>query len=513
MQTIRELIERNARYFPNREAYVCGSRRLTHGAFAQRALRLASGFYELGLRRQDRVAILAMNCLEYFETFAAVEVAGFIAAPINFRFAPAEIARVLCDSTPRLLVFEARYAATVETLRAQLPEIQHYVCIESAETPGWALAFEDVLARGRAEGPPIAPRPDDYVHLWYTSGATGHPKGVPWRHWKALESARANALLTELTGDSRVLQITPAFHVGGKGYVAAASWMGGCTVLDRTFDPVSMLATIARERITMTFMVGAMLQAILAVPDLASYDLSSLRMVVTAAAPIPAPLLRRGIEALGRVFSIQYGSTEAGGIAAMPRWEVNPSGSETDIQRLASVGHVPPEVDCKLLDPQGHEVPVGMPGEVVIRSQAMFDGYWNNTAATLEALREGWYHTGDVGVLDAEGYLFLVDRKKDMIISGGENIYSREVEEALASHPDVLDAAVIGVPHPKWVETVKAVVVLKKGSEVSEEVLIAHCKNRIAGYKCPKSVAFIAELPRLATGKIDKPALRTRYRS
>jgi acyl-CoA synthetase (AMP-forming)/AMP-acid ligase II len=273
-----------------------------------------------------------------------------------------------------------------------------------------------------------------------------------------------------------------------------------------------MLATIDRERITMTFMVAAMLQAILAVPDLAAYDLSSVRMIVTAAAPIPVPVLRRGIELLGPVFSIQYGCTEVGGISVMPRWEVNPNGTETDIRRLASVGHLPPEVDFRLEDEQGKSCPPGVPGEVIMRSQAMFDGYWNNTSATLDALRDGWYHTGDIGVVDEEGYLFLVDRKKDMIISGGENIYSREVEEALASHSDVLDAAVIGVPHPKWVEAVKAVVVIRNGAGVTEEGLIAHCKTRIASYKCPKSVAFVASLPRLATGKIDKPALRARHR-
>ena len=196
----------------------------------------------------------------------------------------------------------------------------------------------------------------------------------------------------------------------------------------------------------------------------------------------------------------------------MPRWEVNPNGTRNDIRRLGSVGHFPPEVDFRLEDEQGKPCPAGVPGEVIMRSQAMFDGYWNNTPATLEALRDGWYYTGDIGVLDEEGYLFLVDRKKDMIISGGENIYSREVEEALASHSDVLDAAVIGVPHPKWVEAVKAVVVIRNGANVTEEELIAHCKSRIASYKCPKSVAFVASLPRLATGKIDKPALRASHR-
>jgi acyl-CoA synthetase (AMP-forming)/AMP-acid ligase II len=515
MRTVRDIIERNARYFPNREAYVCGDRRVTHGAFAERGRRLASGLYELGLRSQDRVAILAMNCLEFYEIYAAAEVAGYIAAPFNYRLAPAEIAYVLRDSAPKVLIFEAQYTAVVEKLRTELREIQHYICISSAsaDRPRWALAFEAVVAEGSSEGPPISPQPDDYVYLWYTSGTTGKPKGVAWRQWKAWESARANALLTELTGDSRVLQITPAFHIGGKGYVAAASWVGGCTVLHRAFDPVEMLATIDRERITMSFMVTAMLQAVLAAPNLSSYDLSSIRMIVTAAAPIPVSVLRRGIDLLGSVFSIQYGCTEVGGISAMPRWEVNPNGTESDLRRLASVGHIPPEVDFRLVDEHGASCPSGVPGEVVIRSPAMFDGYWNNTPATLEALRDGWYHTGDIGVLDEENYLYLVDRKKDMIISGGENIYSREVEEVLTSHADVLDAAVIGVPHPKWVEAVKAVVVVRNGAALTEEGLIAHCKTRIASYKCPKSVAFVAQLPRLATGKVDKPTLRARHRN
>ena len=515
MRTVRELIERNARYFPNREAYVCGERRLTHAAYAERALRLASGLYELGLRRQDRLAILAMNCLEFYEAYAAAEVGSYIAAPVNYRLAAAEIAYLLRDSAAKILIFEAQYAAVVAALHAQLHEIQHYICIGSGDMgcPAWAHPFEDVIARGSPDGPPISPQPDDYVYLWYTSGTTGKPKGVPWRHWKACESARANALLTELTGDSRVLQVTPAFHIGGKGYVIGASWMGGCTVLHRAFDPVETLVAIDRERITMTFMVAAMLQAVLAVPNLDEYDVSSVRMIVTAAAPIPVPVLRRGIELLGPVFSIQYGCTEAGGISAMPRWEVNPNGTEDDLRRLASVGHIPPEVDFRLVNERGDRCAPGEPGEVVIRSQALFEGYWNNMPATLEVLRDGWYHTGDIGVLDEKDYLFLVDRKKDMIISGGENIYSREVEEALASHADVMEAAVIGVPHPKWVEAVKAIVVVKPGARLTSDAVIAHCRTRIAGYKCPKSVEFVETLPRLATGKLDKPALRARYQA
>jgi acyl-CoA synthetase (AMP-forming)/AMP-acid ligase II len=510
MRTAGEIIERNARNFPDREAYVCGGRRLSHSQWLDRAKRLAAGLYKLGLRRQERVAILAMNCLEFYETYAAAEVASFICAPINYRLAAAEVAFMMRDSTAKILIFEAQYAPTVERLRAELRDVKQYICIGAA--PEWAVDFEAVVALGTADGPPIEPQPDDYVILWYTSGTTGRPKGVAWRQEKLCETARANVMATELTGASRVLQVTPLYHIGGKGYALGASWVGGTVILHRVFDPVAMLETIQRERITMTFMVAAMLQAVLDVPNLDAYDLSSISMIVTAAAPIPVPLLRRAIGLLGPVFSIQYGCTELGSIATLPRHEVNPNGSADDIRRLASVGHVNQEVDVRIVNDQGGLCAVGQPGEVTVRSAAALDSYWNNTPATIESIQDGWYATGDIGVMDEQGFLFLIDRKKDMIISGGENIYCREVEEAIASHSDVLDAAVIGVPDPKWVEAVKAVVIRKTGSTLDSDTLIAHCKGRIASYKCPKSVDFVSELPRLPTGKLDKPELRARYR-
>jgi acyl-CoA synthetase (AMP-forming)/AMP-acid ligase II len=248
------------------------------------------------------------------------------------------------------------------------------------------------------------------------------------------------------------------------------------------------------------------------VPDVASYDLSSLENIFSAAAPIPVPVLKHAIELMGPVFSIQYGCTEVGSICAMPRAEVRPDGTPDDVRRLGSVGHPVSEVEFRLVDDHGTDCPVGRPGEVAIRSACVLEGYWNNSAASLEAIRDGWYHTGDIGVQDELGYVFLVDRKKDMIISGGENVYSREVEEAIAAHPDVADCAVIGVPDPKWVEVVKAVVVMRGGKGLTEQALIEHCRGLIARYKCPRSVDFVEELPRLATGKLDKPTLRARYR-
>jgi acyl-CoA synthetase (AMP-forming)/AMP-acid ligase II len=510
MLTVSDLFDRNARYFPQREAFVCDGRRLTHAAYSTRARRLASSLHRLGLRRQDRFGILATNCVEYYEAYAAAEHGATILVPVNFRLAPAEIVHVLRDSGARGLIFEARYAETVAQIRSQLPGVNFYVQIGVAGQG--VLEYEALLAEGDEAGPPVRAQPHDYAVVWYTSGTTGKPKGVPWRQRALVESARMNARQSEMSRATRFLQTTPAFHIGGRGYVLGTAYDGGCTVLHKAFDPVAMLKTIQQERITHTFMVAAMVQAVLAVPEVHTYDLTSLENVFSAAAPIPVPVLKRAIELMGPVFSIQYGCTEVGSICAMPRSEVRPAGTPDDLRRLASVGHAVSEIEFRLVDDQGRECPTGTPGEVIVRSPTQLEGYWNNTAASLDAIRDGWYHTGDIGVQDEHGYVFLVDRKKDMIISGGENIYSREVEEAIAAHPEVTDCAVIGVPDPKWVEVVKAVVVRRDGGTLTEQVLIEHCRTLIARYKCPRSVDFVDELPRLATGKLDKPTLRARYR-
>lgn len=512
MVTIGELIERNARYYPDAEAYIYQDKRITFGQYAERTRQLASGLYNLGVRRQERVAILAMNCPEYFEVYGAAEWAGYIAALVNFRLALPEVLGVLEDADPKILVFEAQYADMVSLIRERLSGIEHFVCI--GDGPEWAVGYEELVNSGSPLGPPIRSRMEDFCHLFYTSGTTGKPKGVPHSHLSACHGAQRTSLHSEINGSSRVLQVTPAFHVGGKGYPLAALWTGGTIVLHRVFDPVDMLETIHKERITHTFMVAAMLQAVLDVPNVLSYDVSSMRNIISASAPIPVPLLKRGIDLLGQVFSVQYGMTEScGPVAVLPRHEVNPFGDEDAVRRLGSVGHVVPETPFRIVGDDGQECVPGEAGEVCIKSSYQPSSYWNNTLATLDVIKDGWYHTGDVGCLDAGGYLFLVDRKKDMIISGGENIYSREVENAVLQHPDVADVAVIGVPDPRWGEAVKAVVVLRSSATLDEAALIAYCRQQIASYKCPKNVEFVNELPRLATGKVDKVTLRNSHRS
>jgi acyl-CoA synthetase (AMP-forming)/AMP-acid ligase II len=320
------------------------------------------------------------------------------------------------------------------------------------------------------------------------------------------------ALEMDILAHSRALLATPLFHVGARNVRLAHMLRGGSCVIVRGFDAAAFPGLVQRERINTVFLVAAQLQMVLDLPGIDDYDLSSLVTVGMAGAPIPVPLLERAIRRIGMAIMVQYGMTE-GQIASLYRHELRPDGSEQEIRRIGSVGHSVAGGELRVVDDEGADCAPGAPGEVWFRNDSVMAGYWNNSAATLETLAGGWMRTGDIGVLDDAGYLFLVDRKKDVIISGGENIYSREVEEALHRHPAVSESAVIGIPDARWGESVKACVVLKPGAAAHEEELIAFARTQIAKYKCPKVIAFVVELPRLATGKVSKVALREQHRA
>ena len=512
LPTIGTLLERNALWWPGRDAFVMDERRLSYGALYDRGCRLGSSLEGLGVRHQDRIGILSANSIEYFEVYAAAEISGFIAAPFSFRAAPPEIEHLVTDSGTSVLFFEARFAATVDGLRASLPEVRHYVCIggtEAGGVPDWALDYEILIADGDPAGPVCRSQPEDIAHLFYTSGTTGKPKGVPIRPRGLVISARSTANHPALS----LLQISPAFHIGGRGPSLGCYWVGGKTVLHSVFDPTAFLETVQSEQINATFMVPMMLQALLDHPQIEAFDLSTLELVMLASTAIPTDLLRRALERFGPVFYLAYGSTEAGGICRLPRHEVRLDGDEAMTRRLASVGHFEPEADGAILNDDGQPCAPGVVGEVCIFNSHTFEGYWNNDDATRAAMHGRAFRTGDLGYTDEQGYVFLVDRKKDMLITGGENVYSREVEDALDLHPAVRESAVIGLPDVKWGETVCAVVQLQPGQTLSQEDLVAHARTRLAGYKCPRTVIFVEELPRQNTGKTDKAALRRTYRT
>jgi acyl-CoA synthetase (AMP-forming)/AMP-acid ligase II len=504
IDTLGDILRNNAYKFPDELAWVIGEDRISFRQHHDRAQQLASAVYNLGVRRQDRISVLSQNTREFMEIYSAGELAGYIVTTVNFRLAPPEMAYILKDSTPRVLFFEGRYTETVEQLRHDQPHIETYVCF-GAEAPDWALSYEDFLASGDPSGAPSRPMPDDIMHLIYTSGTTGRPKGVMRTHRAEINVAQLMATELGVIVSDRMQLMMPVFHVGSRFLQLGAHLRGATVVFHYDFKPEEVVATIERERITMTHLAPTMVQAVLSVPGIETSDLSSLHTLCYSAAPMPGPVLRRGLELLGPVFLQLYGMTEGGGTTLHKR-QHKPDGTAQDLKRLTSIGQAAPNVDIRIADDEGNELPVNQPGEILTRTATHMAGYWNNSPATIAALRDGWYRTGDLGYLDEEGFLYLVDRKKDMIISGGENIYSREVEEALASHPAVLDAAVIGVKDEYWGETVRAVVVASEAVEEAE--LIAHCKTQIASYKKPKSIIFVDELPRLPSGKINKTILR-----
>ena len=504
IDTLGDIWRNNAAKFPDELAWVLGDTRITFAQHFERSQMLASALHGIGVRLQDRVAVLSQNTREFMELYTAGELSGYIVATVNWRLAAPEMAYILTDSTPRVLCFEAQYTEIVGGLRDQLPHIETYVCL-GGEAPEWALDYETLLASGSRDGSPERPSPDHLMHLIYTSGTTGRPKGVMRTHRAEICVAQLMATEIGVLVSDRMQLVMPVFHVGSRFLQLGAHLRGATVIFHYAFDPAEIVRTIAREKVTITHLAPTLVHAVMDVPGIEDSDLSPLHTICYAAAPMPVPLLRRGLKLFGPVFLQLYGMTEGGGTTLHKRQHL-PDGTPEQVKRLGSIGQAAPNVDVRIVDENGNPVANGTPGEIVTRTDTHMAGYWNNSAATISALRNGWYFTGDLGVMDDQGFVYLVDRKKDMIISGGENIYSREVEEALASHPAVKDCAVIGVKDEYWGETVRAIVV--RSAEISEEALIAHCRTQIASYKKPKSVLFVDELPRLPSGKINKVTLR-----
>ena len=511
-RTYADVIRRNARWYGDRTAVVCGERRLTHGQLHAECARLARALTASGLRPQSRVGMLGMNSAEYMVLYGACELAGFIAATVNFRLAPPEAAWILGEGRPQALFFESQYEAMIDQLRPGLAGIEHYVVIDGP-APDWAMSWDAFLARG--DDPAIAlydPAPDDLLYLIFTSGTTGRPKGVMHDHAYAVALARHCGEGMNLSESDSTLLMMPLFHIGAKAIGMGQQYYGGAVHLHRAFDPAAVLETIEREKITATHLAPTLLQAVLDVPDFARYDTASLRSLIYSAAAMPPSVLARGLELWGPIFVNMYGQTE-GILTILPMSAHVLDGDPVTLERLNSVGHAFIGSEVTVRNEANEEVPVGEVGELCVRGDMVMRGYWNNQVATIEGLAGGWLHSGDMGRMDADGYFWLVDRKKDMIVSGGENIYSREVEEALVTHPAVKLAAVIARPDPKWGESVCAIIELKPGASATEDELVAHCRTQIAAYKRPRAVVFVDEIPLLPNGKINKLALREAYGS
>lgn len=509
LRTMKDLVDRNAALHADDLHHNFGDRSLTFAQFGALCYELAGALYELGLRQQDRYALLAMNCPEYLEICGAAEVSKFIGATVNFRLAPPEIAWILNDIAPKVLFFEEQYVGVVDGLRDQLPGIQHFIVIGN-EAPEWAISYRQLLAKNSRYGTPWDPEESDILTLIYTSGTTGRPKGVMLPHSAML--ALGEAWGFELAADigDKMLLPMPLFHIGARSQGAALTFRGGALEVQRAFDAQAVVDAVATQGITQLHLAPTLLQAVLDLPDLDKYDFSRIKTINYAAAPMPLTTLKRAMARFGPILINGFGQTEGSGLTLRKHYH-RPNGNNRDLHRLTSVGQPVYGTQVCIIDSSENEVPRETVGEICFRSPQVMAGYWNNSPATIETLRGGWLHTGDLGYMDEDGFVYLVDRKKDMIISGGENVYSREVEEALMSHDSVSDVAVIGLPDAKWGEMVTAVVQLKAGTATDSSQLIEHCRSQIAGYKCPKRIEFTDEIPRLPSGKINKVVLRERY--
>jgi O-succinylbenzoate-CoA ligase len=494
--TLGSIARRNAELYGDKPAFVAGGASVSFAAHNERVNRLIHALRARGICKGDRVAILARNCIQYMDVYGAAEKAGFVAAPLNFRLTRHELAQVLARLQPRIVFAQAELADLVDG---------DVVVVDDD-------SYEALLATSSAEEPEGEVAPDDLCYLISTSGTTGMPRAAMLTHRGQWLNACALALEFGLDPTDRHLATMPLFHIGGRSHVLSHTLRGCTVVLHDGWDTAAVVADLERHRITTTQVVPTMVLWLLDEPDAGRRDLSSLRRVFYASAPMPVALLRRALDRFGSIFMQGYGQTESGPLATVlhaHEHELQGPGSG----RLSSCGRAVPGVQVKIADAEGTELPRGEVGEVAIRSPFVMTGYWENPVASREALRGGWLYSGDMGRMDEEGYVYLSDRKKDLIISGGENIFPREVEEVLHSHPAVAEVAVLGEPDDTWGERVKAVVVLRADAVASEHELIAFCRERLARYKCPKVVEYRDELPHSATGKVLKRALREETRS
>lgn len=500
-------LQRSLQQSPERVATVFRGRRRRFCEFGERVARLAGALRGLPLAPGERVGVLAQNSDRWLEAMMAVWWAGGVLNPVNIRWSVPEIVYSLDDCDTRILFVDDPHLHLAGGIRAQAVHMPVLIHLGDGPAPEGMLSC-DGLIEATAPVEDAGRGGADLACIMYTGGTTGFPKGVMQTHLNLWSSSVQRMAQAQPLSGSRVLHAAPLFHVGAMSRALMQFIAGETHVIIPAFDALEVLQTIEREAVTETLLVPSMIQMLIDHPAFENHDLSSLKYVIYGASPMTAPVLERMLAALpGVAFFHSYGLTEAcPSVSSNPPENHGAQGRASG--RFRSAGRAGIGVSVKVVDEQGHEVPRGTVGEVVVRGANVMVGYWNKPAETAQALREGWLHTGDGATMDEHGYLFIVDRIKDMIVSGGENVYSAEVESAVARHPAVLSCAVIGVPHERWGEAVHAVVVLKSDAQVDEEEIRAFCREHIAGYKCPKSVEFREALPLSAAGKVLKRDLR-----
>jgi acyl-CoA synthetase (AMP-forming)/AMP-acid ligase II len=497
-------LERAARLRPHDEAVVDSERRWTYAELRSRVARFDQALTGLGLEQGDVVAVLATNCAEHLVCWLAVPRSGRVLNPLNHRLAPAELELILNDAQAKVLVVGDTFRELGERLAHAVPSVERVID---------PAAFERFSTTGE-EAPVRDLDPDTVAGIFYTGGTTGLPKGAMLSHRNLVQNTKQALIALRFTEDDTYLHAAPMFHLADAASLYAITWVGARHAHQRAFEPAGWLEIVAREHVTCGLLVPTMVTMILDRPEIHTLDLTALRTMLYGASPMPEPVLRRAMELLPCDWMQAYGMTEAAPILTVLSAKDHRNGIDDPARahRLGAAGRPVVGVEVEVRRPDGSVCDTDESGEIYARGPNIMRGYHNRPEETAQALTPGgWYRSGDAGRIDADGYLYIVDRVKDMIVSGGENVYSTEVENALYRHPSVLECAAFGIPDDRWGERVHATVVLRDGHEATAEELVDHCRAHIAGYKLPRSVAFADALPKSGAGKILKRDLREPY--
>ena len=499
------LLGKRAHLSPGLEAFVdvASARRFNYAELNARCNRTANALSALGVRKGDRVGLLMMNSVEFLESFFAIAKLGAICVPLNWRLVPDELAFILKDSGTSVLVYGDEFAGSVADLQARGPEtdVREWVCV-GRERADFARDYDALHAAASDEEPEIAACDDDELYIMYTSGTTGLPKGAVHTHATALWASVTMCLTADMRYRDRYLVALPLFHVGALTPITGNVHRGVTNVVVRAFDPGQTWELIGSEKITVMLAVPAMLNFMLQVPQKDSADFSSLRWCMSGAAPVPVSLIEAYAD-LGIEIHQAYGLTETCGPACV----ISP---EDAMSKAGSTGKAFFHTSVRVINDRGLDVAVDEVGEVLIAGRHIMKGYWNRPEATAETIRDGWLYSGDLATIDKEGFVYIQDRKKDMIISGGENVYPAEIENVILTHPQVREVAVIGQQSAKWGESALAVVVPNDPGLTAEQ-LLDHCQGKLARFKQPRAVEFVEEIPRNPTGKVLKRLLREQF--
>lgn len=507
---LTQLIHRNVQQRAQQCATCDGEQSRSYGELGDRVARFAAALKKLGVGADDRVALMAMNSGRYLEVLFAVPWAGGVFNLVNIRWSVAEVAYSLQDSGARILIVDDAFAPMVAALREAVPQIEQVIFAGDAKCPMGLLCYETLVADSEAVADAYRGG-DDLAGISYTGGTTGKPKGVMLSHTNLMSYALTGALMSGVPEQTRMLHCAPLFHIAGLGFLLMALLQGGTQVLVPGFNPTDVSRAVQSNSVTDLLLVPTMMQMLLDAPDFDPSDFESVQTILYGASPMPLGTVDKAAERLPNVTLVQgYGMTECGVATMTPLDNHSPEARQSG--RIRSAGMAGPVQEVRVVDEQGNKLPTGEVGEIVARGPNVMLGYWGKPELTKKTIVNGWLHTGDGGYIDDQGMVYIVDRVKDMIISGGENIYSSEVETVITQYPGVAQCAVIGIPSKEWGESVHAVLVPSPGSDISVALTVADlrkfCKQHIAGYKCPASFTFVDSLPLSGAGKILKTELR-----